>query len=197
MEKKLKGIKINKKYVIDTLIVAVSIGIFIYSYMFLGSAVKGYISTENNIQSKIEASSENDSVIQAFKKSDVGQMDYLEALPTQNTITNWIGQEEEIATLAGVSSSISFTNGELTKDNIVLLTPPKGNIPLLNTNIVIRGTYNQILSYITMLDNDYYYTRINSITLAAASGQNVPAHTVTASLNVDLFVQDISQNVGQ
>lgn len=197
MDRKLKNIKFNKKYLVDTVIILVSCGIFAYSYMFLSGSISGYTSTEDNIQSKLEASTQNDAVISSFKKSNVSGINYLDALPTQNTISSWINQEEVVATLAGVTNTVTFTNGELTKDNIVLLTPIAGNTPILNTNIIVRGGYNQILSFVSMLENDYYYTRINSVTLSAAGGQTVSSHTVTASLNVDLFVQDISQNVGQ
>ncbi len=200
--------KINKVYILDSSVFLLVLIIFAISITVLGKAVQNYSDTQNNINNTNLTNQINDDVISKFQKIDLTKNNFSDSLPSQITVVNWVEQLETIAGDIGVKETVTFTNAELTKDNILVPAQVSGNTPFLNANLTITGKYNQVLAFIDMLNHSYYYTRIDAVTFSATKSTNgsnatgtIPtptptaniSQTVTSTITIDLFVKDLAK----
>jgi len=181
----------------------------ISGFMFyeLQNTVQTYLKTQDNIASLQGAMTQNAVTVGNFKKESIIQSWLTDSLPTQITLVNWIQQMDTTATNAGVTQSLSFSSGALTKNTIVIPQGTEsGSLPSVGFTVVISGSYDNILSYIALLNHSYYYTKITQINFSANGGSTVsnsggstvtvtPAQSsgaVTATLNGVLYVDNTS-----
>jgi len=202
-------LKNNKYYIIDGLVFLLVLAAFIGVLLFMNKSISQYTGIKNEINSTKLTYQLNSQTISNYQKSNVGKTNFLDSLPTQDTLVNWISQLEQMASNTGTSETLTFTGGELAKGDIVL---PGNSInsqsPTIGADLVIRGTYNTVLDYIYLLEHGYYYTKIDGITFSYISKSSTssgpaltptpassPNQTVTATLTIEVFVKDATSQV--
>jgi hypothetical protein len=203
----------NKYYVIDGTIFLVAVVGFFVCNSVLAQRISHYTQTQTTIASTILTNQTNDQTVQQFNGDHI-TLDS-GSLPTEKTLVNWVNQTETMASIAGVTQTLSFSNGELTKGHIIIQQESGTSIPFITTTIGLTGKYDQILAYVYLLEHSYYYTRIDSFNFnvnreastsgsssstsgsssssSSSSSSQAPidaAAPVIASVTVDLFVSD-------
>lgn len=195
-------VKTNKQYLIDLIVFLVVLAGFFSTLFFLMGQISTYNKVQNAIASTTLTYQLNDATIKEFNAKGISPDIFTDALPTQQTLVNWIVQTELMAKNAGVSQTLNFTAANLTKTNIIVPQVTSGQPPLITVDILVSGTYNQILSYIGLLGSSYYYTRINSISFASIQTKSTgitptptpgatKAGPVNATITLDLFVKTV------
>ena len=120
---------------------------------------------------------------QTYQKSIV----YIKnTLPTNLSLINWVRQENIMANLAGVRNQITFANALLSPNNITIVGSTTKTVPqILAVTIDLQGSFSNILEFIKMVENSYYFTNIESIAINSQTGVNY----LNASISLNLYVQ--------
>jgi len=167
----------HKSEVITVIIFLFSTGLFLICLSYLHIEIDKYISMQKDISALENTYAANDLISSNIKKTSIDVHAYINTLPTQNTVIKWVEQTENIAKATNVQQTLTFASGQLTKDSI-LIPPQSGatGVPSISGNIVVKGSYNAVLSYIAMLQKDYYYTKIDGMTFSNSTA-NGPSTT--------------------
>lgn len=192
--KKEKEHKIRQNFLTDTIFFGIALATFMGSIVLLVSSSGQYRQVQENIAGLQQTANINKATIEAFKKSNPDNANIALILPSQNTIVSWIQQTEIIASKAGVSQTLTFTNASITKDSIVVSGIPSA-APTIQLSNVLKGSYKGILTYITMLQNNYYYTKIDSIAFSATKASGSTS-IISANITLELYVQNITYQTG-
>ena len=110
------------------------------------------------------------------------------SLISQNSITLWVAQENEIAQLSGLSgNNIVFSNATVTSKAIKIVSPTSSSTTsnTLLVNISIIGNFESTLEFLTMIENSYYATNITGVNIALQKGTTV----LNTGITLDLYIQ--------
>jgi uncharacterized membrane protein len=112
-------------------------------------------------------------------------------LISQNSISNWVNQENIIAQITGVSAQIAFGSATVSSQSIELgsgtsATPTSAG-KTLSVSLNITGTFQGTTEYIRMLENSYYFSNIIMINMTSQKGG--VSNLVNTSITLDLYIQ--------
>jgi hypothetical protein len=175
-----------KEYLIYTVIIIAMIYFLSFSYSKYAVLQKQKHSLKNTI---IVLQNKTRQDISMYKEKQTFEKEILyikNTLPSNSSIIDWVRQENTIANIAGVKNQITFANALLSKNNITIVGSTSKTIPqTLGVSINIQGSFSEILSFIKMMENSYYFTNIESITINTVSGLNY----LNAGISLNLYVQ--------
>ena len=185
-------IKEYKNYIIYILLLFVIIYILYYTYnMYSQSRVTK--EALNVTLSTLKQKNLEEETLLIQKQQYSNKVNFLyNTLISQNSIINWVNQENIIANLTGTKAIISFGAATIYTKSIEIgasttspTSPSAGKI--LPVNLNLTGNFSGILNYIRMLENSYYFSNITFINITAQKGYT--GNLVNASVALNLYIQ--------
>lgn len=184
-------IKEYRKYIIYLIISAVVIYILYFSYNIYTNT-RTAKRTSNVTLSKIKQKDLEEQTLLSQKQLYSQKVNFLyNTLISQNSISNWVNQENIIANLTGVSAQIAFGSATVSSKSIELgsgaSAVPSSAGKTLSVSLNITGTFIGTTEYIRMLENSYYFSNIIMINMTSQKGgiQNL----VNTSVTLELYLQ--------
>ena len=185
------AIKEYKKYIIYLIISAIVIYALYFSY-------NTYTQTRVNKRalnltlSTVKQKDLEEQTLLSQKQQYSQKVNFLyNTLISQNSISNWVNQENIIANLTGVSAQIAFGSATVSSNSIELGSGTSATASsagkTLSVSLNITGTFQGTTDYIRMLENSYYFSNIIMISMTSQKGG--VRNLVNTSVTLELYLQ--------
>jgi hypothetical protein len=187
----MNKIKEYKNYIIYTILTIVIVYCLYFTYnLYYQTRITK--STLNTTLSTLKQKNLEEQTLLYQKQQYTKKVNFLyNTLISQNSITNWVNQENIIANLTGIKAIIAFGSATVYTKSIQIgsgtssTTSSSGKI--LPVSLNVTGNFAGILNYIRMLENSYYFSNINLINLTSQKGG--AAGLINASITLNLYIQ--------
>ncbi len=177
-----------KKYLFY-LIVTVGVLYFLqFSYNMYTSSIAQKTTLANQVSTLQNKNTQDLMMLKnetAYKK----KIQYLAGtLPSNNTIITWAQQEDNMAALVGLKNQLVFQSAIISKSGISVsggIAPVTTGPQALTVNINLQGPFPNVIEFMTLLQNSYFYTDITAFSIDEQPATNI----INTSITLILYTQ--------
>ncbi|MHB8442929.1 MAG: hypothetical protein ACYDAS_00970 [Patescibacteria group bacterium] len=177
-----------KKYLFYLLITGGVLYFFNFSYN-LYSASNTQKATLQNQVSILQNKNTQDLLMLKNETAYKQKIQYLYGtIPSNKTILTWAQQEDTMAMLAGLKNQIVFQSAIISKSGISVsggIAPVTTGPQPLTVNINLQGPFPNVVEFINLLENSYFYTNLTALSINEQPSANI----INTSITLVLYTQ--------
>ncbi len=173
-----------KTYIIFTVFIISIIYLTYFSYSKYTKSTKQKVELQNTLTILQAKQVQDIQVLKEYNTYFPGISDIQNTIVTNNSLLNWVNQENLVASITGNANTIEFQNATVTQNNIQI----NGNtstapIQDLIVNINLQGNFQQLVNFLAMMENSYYFTNVTSI-----ASQTENSGALNTSITLELHI---------
>ncbi len=177
-----------KKYLFYLLITAGVLYFFHFSYNLYSSSNTKKTTLQNQV-SILQNKNTQDLLMLKNENKYKQKIQYLYGtLPSNKTILTWAQQEDTMAALSGLKNQLVFQSAIISKSGISVsggIAPVTTGPQPLTVNINLQGPFPNVIEFMSLLENSYFYTDITTFNIVEQPSTNI----INTSITLVLYTQ--------
>ena len=173
-----------KTYIIFTIFIIAIMYLTYFSYTKYTKSTKQKVELQNTLTVLQAKQAQDIQVLNEYDTYAPGISNIQNTIVTNNTLLNWVNQENLVASITGNANTIEFQDATVTQNNIQI-NGSTSNAPIqdLIVNINLQGNFQQLVNFLAMMENSYYFTNVTSI-----ASQTENSGVINTSITLELHI---------